>query len=130
VIAPVKEVGTLAEIGAQVGDVVGCWNAAHKGAKFTIPPEGFETWSAKDKPWWRIIRRASDAKPQGPVITETVKRIVPGVYGSVSVSHVAKDAVEIAIKGPDYHAEMNAAELRAAIVTLTEIADALEGGAK
>jgi hypothetical protein len=89
-------------------------------------------------------RRASDAKPEclhpfcglqcgdakpepaGPVITETVKRIVPGVYGAVTTSERNDSGVRISFPA----ARLDATELRAAIATLTEIADALEGGAK
>lgn len=62
-----KEVGTLAEIGAKVGDVV----------EFVSPPEaydhGFEV-DPSDREWLRdpgsIFRIVSRATP-GPVITET-----------------------------------------------------------
>jgi hypothetical protein len=85
-------------------------------------------------------RRASDAKPEclhpfcglecgdakpepaGPVITETVKRIVPGVYGNVEISHHN----EVSVSWMDIKPH----RIRAAIATLTALADALEGGAK
>jgi len=60
--------------------------------------------------------------PTGPVRTVTRKEIVPGVYGNVIVWNDGSGDVSV----------MNmrtATELRAAIATLTEIADALEGGA-
>lgn len=65
--------------------------------------------------------------PIGPVVTETVTRIVPGVYGRVNVVEgydYAGIHVEVSqffcIKGPDQ------AELRAAAAVLTQLADALE----
>lgn len=87
-----KDVGTLAEIGAQVGDVVEVtqWigSMLKKGDTGVVVhgnthcKGGFGIGS--DAGIFRIITRA---KPQGPVITETVKRIVPGVYGKVWVSN-------------------------------------------
>ena len=139
--APVKEVGTLAEIGAQVGDVVEYQRirfdvvevAASGNGRFSlrrVDRNQLESWDGDDNTW-RIIRRASDAKPapQGLVITETVKRIVPGVYGRVRVSNAMTDASDTCIELMGGIA-FSAPELRAAIATLTEIADALEGGAK
>jgi hypothetical protein len=137
--APVKEVGTLAEIGAQVGDVVEytaigephfiarsfTFAGWHYGIPYDIDMKigGNSNLRTDDECKFRIIRRASDAKPepQGPVITETVKRIVPGVYGAVGVQDGCLVNVAYMRTAP---------ELRAAIATLTEIADALEGGAK
>ena len=58
------------------------------------------------------------AAPTGPVRTVTRKEIVPGVYGDVVVGD------DHGIFIPD--TMHTAAELRAAITTLTEIADALE----
>jgi hypothetical protein len=90
------------------------------------------SWTNWKIPGWspRIFyraRRASDAKPEpaGPVITETVKRIVPGVYGAVKISHPNSRYVRVNID-----ASLEVECIRAAISTLTEIADALEGGAK
>ena len=60
--------------------------------------------------------------PTGPVRTVTRKEIVPGVYGNVIVWNDGSGDVSV----------MNmrtATELRAAVATLSEIADALEGGA-
>lgn len=111
-----KDIGTLAEIGAQVGDVVSCHNEAHDGTEFEVR-HGFEEWSGYGRPWWRIVSRASDyqpddnecveaamakgidypAKPKGPVITETVKRIVPGVYGKVYVFGHVTEGLLVAI---------------------------------
>ena len=61
----------------------------------------------------------ADAAPTGPVrtVTRTTKEIVPGVYGDVRVAEWKIVSV--------YPME-NAEQIRAAIATLTEIADALE----
>lgn len=147
--APVKEVGTLAEIGAQVGDVV--VNNQYRSITYFVCRDDVGLYACKHQSgirlhgwnsttWgWRIIRRDSDANPAGPVITATVKRIVPGVYGRVSVHELGVNdgkCVHLALVMDDLHkrgtvhAMMNAAEIRAAIATLTEIADALEGGEK
>lgn len=72
-----------------------------------------------------LIAEWTDA-PTGPVRTVTRKEIVPGVYGSVVVGVRLQDgaiAVGFSVTGT---AVLNPAELRAAIATLTEIADALE----
>ena len=69
----------------------------------------------------------------GPVITETVKRINPGVYGAVEVLSGPTDTYSTSAKitmrnGTAFspHLWFDAAELRAVAATLTEIADALE----
>jgi hypothetical protein len=69
--------------------------------------------------------------PTGPVVTETVKRIVPGVYGRVVISPHAETSVTHVgvtfepIIGHGY-AALSAPELRAAAAVLTQLADALE----
>lgn len=66
-------------------------------------------------------------EPKGPVITETVKRIVPGAYGCVRVGEVyGSGRIDIALHRSAEMLPLSAAELRDAIATLTEIADALE----
>lgn len=62
-----------------------------------------------------------EAQPAGPVRTITRKEIVPGVYGEVTVDDDGDVRVGY------MH---DAATIRAAIATLTEIADAMEGGAE
>lgn len=58
----------------------------------------------------------------GPVITETVKRIKPGVYGRIVVGeHLTPGWIDIRWPVPGCTAD----ELRAAAATLNEIADAL-----
>lgn len=88
------EVGTLKEIGAQVGDVV---REAHFPSKKVIAyhdgePEPWvlecqetkeiDYW-AGDYAGWRIISRSQDQT--GPVRTVTRREIVTGVYGKVVV---------------------------------------------
>ncbi|MCU0803421.1 MAG: hypothetical protein MUD11_16975 [Rhodobacteraceae bacterium] len=165
--APVREVGTLAEIGARVGDVVECLdntevrNSYSKGGYYVVGADddlGFPVEPDGDFGAFRIIRRAPDAAPvsilgahdgklpddlydiiadnpapAGPVITETVRRIVPGVYGRVMVHSHDCGAVSLDFCGQfgvSSAEVLTATELRATIATLTEIADALEGGAK
>lgn len=74
---------------------------------------GGSTWAQRDE--------IEPEKPKGPVVTETVKRIVPGQYGSVHVSAAQPQAVcanvELGWMGPDV--------LRAAAATLLELAAAL-----
>lgn len=61
------------------------------------------------------------AQPAAPVRTVTRKEIVPGAYGRVHVTS-ADDGVDIEA---NLHSD-DIASIRAAIATLTEIADALE----
>lgn len=56
-------------------------------------------------------------EPAGPVRTVTRKEIVPGTYGRVRITNGGYVHV---------NSMKDAAELRAAIATLTEIADAME----
>lgn len=134
------EVGTLKEIGACDGDKVLCidntidledgseYSSFLPGREYTYRSSGMAGESGSvwpgDAPYlgeWRILSTADT--PTGPVrtVTRTTKEIVPGVYGAVRVDQtcygkVAKLSLQCA----------NTAELRAAIATLTEIADALE----
>lgn len=89
-----KEIGTLAEIGASVGDVVEWLGNEMRESDFVsyeIDSIDAGTYHAKGCPGWFHLRWDDDwrivprAQPQGPVITETVKRIVPGVYGRVVI---------------------------------------------
>lgn len=83
---------------------------------------------AKDSP--RLVAEWTDA-PTGPVVTETVKRIVPGYYGVVEVTIDASLHSEVGIRissinGPGRpELYLDADELRAAAATLLELADAL-----
>lgn len=122
------EVGTLKEIGAQVGDVVE-WNGGERPHQWTITLirggnyyEGYDhVDSLSDWPHWRIISRAN----QGPVREVTRKEIVPGVYGQIRVydepcekGHVCLGSVKVS-----YHWTVD--ELTAALDTLTQIRAAL-----
>lgn len=71
-------------------------------------------------------------EPTGPVITETVKRIVPGTYGRLYLARQGGEAPRILINLADETGVSRGvshgwsiAELRAAIDILTEVADAL-----
>lgn len=79
----------------------------------------------------RLVDEWTD-EPTGPVITETIKRIKPGVYGRVEVlsgpTDMCASAVQVTIhpgSPVSPHLWLDASELRAAAATLTEIADAL-----
>lgn len=120
------EQGTLKEIGAKVGDVVSCYNAAHNGTEVPVVA-GFEDWCGYDYKWWRIISRASD-KPTSPVrtVTTTRKEVVPGQYGILDVGDTDDNMVQVQIAAArKYRTYVTADELTAAIATLTEIRDAL-----
>ena len=126
------EQGTLKEIGAQVGDVVEFveWedgNDEHGafaiGKHYTHTGNRLESgigyFMIRDAGGhiFRIISRASDT-PASPVrtVTTTRQEIVPGVYGAVKVHDPGSVFVRINID-----AAMSAADLTAAINTLTEI---------
>lgn len=91
-----KEVGTLAEIGAQVGDVVKAdhW---HVTDRHVVTTESLKNFTADD------IRIISRAKPKGPVITETTvtKRIALGRFGEVIIAGHCKadNRVRIIVNG-------------------------------
>lgn len=97
-----------------------------------------------ERRWNSLGRRYPDAHEpdsdlisewsEGPVVTETVKRIVPGVYGRVSVGTDSIGYVSICLTAPlggehreDHARSFDAPELRAAAAVLTQLADALEG---
>ena len=67
----------------------------------------------------------SDDAPTGPVRTVTRKEIVPGVYGLVTVENRV-GGCRLALPRDNFFCADNVGELRAAIATLTEIADAME----
>lgn len=132
-----KDVGTLKEIGAQVGDVVERLGERYellhvgqekilRGGELGIPAtlSSYGSGIFTDQKF----RIASRAKPQGPVRTVTHKEIVPGVYGHVNVDNGRK-GVGISIS-KDHSAYsflyMSIADLTAAIATLTEIREAME----
>lgn len=125
------EVGTLAEIGAQVGDVVACYNASHDGTEFDVTV-GFQNWGGYNRPWWRIISRASDA--QSPIVlamkqsfqrsgpVQLRKVIVPGVYGKVEIELDGLDDRPI-VQMSDY---MSRTDLIAARDVFNALIDAME----
>ena len=118
-----KTIGTLEEIGAQVGDVVEYHGGGFPGWHRTVAsdkPNSNGWWVAADgdemaqnSPYWRIVTRAAGS----PVRTVTRKEIVPGVYGKVQVFGSGYIATEM----------MLPSDLTAAIATLTEIRDAMAG---
>lgn len=121
-----SEIGTLKELNVQPGDVVEYVETGHKSTVTRIengryygdgPLSGCPYVEDGD---FRIVSRANPAET-GPVRTVTRREIVPGQYGALAVAAVAEDSVRI--EAPGY---LNVAALRAAIATLTEIADALE----
>lgn len=126
-----KTIGTLEEIGAQVGDVVE-WRGefVHKISKIESGPmyysESCEDGSClTDIPDWRIISHAA----KSPVRTVTRKEIVPGVYGKVNVADTAGQWIEIEFirdYGHTGRPRLTASDLTAAIATLTEIRDAMQ----
>lgn len=122
------QVGTLKELGAQVGDVV-----LHRYSdiiyKIKRDPNGFlRNWNVVNGKWgvrvkdsleyYEMISRAT----RSPVRTVTRKEIVPGVYGCVAVSDETADGVRVKLEV----ARMSASDLTAAIQTLTEIRDAMQ----
>ena len=143
-----KTIGTLEEIGAQVGDVVDhklpCGNWQKYYVCFGEYP--IASIDGNNKRLWlcgsqdgniyvagwsssvedcRIISRAA----KSPVRTVTRKEIVPGIYGKVSVADTAGQWIEIEFVGEYGHTgrpRLTASDLTAAIKTLTEIRDAME----
>ena len=96
-----------------------------------------ECWVESVKTLYRALDAEAELAPTGPVRTVTRKEIVPGVYGKVSIHQLRGDNGQVylallscpADKVNTAHVQMTATELRAAVATLSEIADALEGGA-
>ena len=122
------ETGTLKELNVQPGDVVKSLETSSmlfkEGKCYHIQEQCKITDEFGDTDpvglYGHLFRIVSRAKPAGPVRTVTRKEIVPGVYGQLRVY-------------PDGEVRIVASTLevrniRAAIATLTEIADALEGG--
>lgn len=106
----------------------GCWYLAVDEANRAYQSDGTHggKWVCND-PNLDLVAEWAD-EPTGPVVVETVKRIVPGVYGIVDVVQAQGST-----PGCSYIRIIGAypaAELRAAVATLTEIADALDEGAR
>ena len=134
------ETGTMQEIGAKVGDVVvmgeyhddkmtvvecpprvGKYFHNEYELEGTVSGEGIYGGSGK----WRIISRASETKPS-PVREVTRKEIVVGQYGIVDLAGVDDDMVQVRLQTTrSLKTWFTAAELTAAIATLTEIRDAM-----
>lgn len=139
-IAPAyPEQGTLKEIGAKQGDTV-VWIGCGERVKHFVteicgteailledgddPSERFEWPMDSEYRTWRIISRAPES-PTSPIrtVTRTTKEIVPGVYGAVEVYNI-DDGDQI---GVTMDCGMSPTELRAAAITLNELAGFLEG---
>ena len=114
-----------AEDGSKVGPMIGYRDDTYfdigYGKEGLWRYDGFDVWDyGKNNliaPW--------TTEPTGPVRTVTRKEIVPGVYGDVEL---AGDDTYSGAFGIRINTLMDASRLRAAIATLTEIADALEDG--
>lgn len=120
-----KTIGTLEEIGAQVGDVVECFSWIGEfyraGSQYPVVDENGEIGKSIeiDDPCgkWRIVTRAE----KSPVRTVTRKEIVPGVYGRVTAERLDNADWCFEVKSM-----RTASDLTAAIKTLTEIRDAMQ----
>lgn len=115
--------GTLAELNVQVGDVVEDMVTSDIYDILEVSDSGVRGRARRDGRELMLYMMAkarivSRAKPQGPVITETVtrKRIVPGVYGKVEVTEVGNVWM---------HPTTSHTALTAAIETLTAVRDAM-----
>lgn len=145
------EVGTLAEIGAQVGDVVEytaigephfearqfTFAGWHDGEPYDSDMKiGGDSSLRRDaKAKFRIIRRASDAQPEpaGPVVTETVKPYLAPFDATqrLILEPIANGGWVVSV-GSDHPAfrENVIGAFGSAADMLTALADALDGGAK
>ena len=108
---------TLVDIKFRAGHGVGCVRPA--------------LWNWGEATQYRIAQSASPAIPS-PVITRTVREIVPGTYGRVHLENVSLNRRQVVVRftQPDIVGGLwaSAAELRAAASVLTQVADAMEGG--
>lgn len=140
-----KEVGTMKEIGAQVGDVVALvkwgekwdeFNSFSREKQYTVGHDCIYSGNGYlmlrdcgDDKHFRIISRANQAQT-GPVRTVTRHEIVPGVYGRVAIGRAAGGTVPLGLIDDsgdfDLAARLDADELTAAIATLTAIRDAMQ----
>ena len=130
-----KTIGTLEEIGAQVGDVVEYQHGGIPGGHRIVAsdkPNDNGWWvdadgdeMAQNSPYWRIVRDAGS-----PVRTVTRKEIVPGIYGRICIDK-SEDTEKVALcftgqYAPTGVSVLTASDLTAAIKTLTEIRDAMQ----
>jgi hypothetical protein len=118
------ERGHMEELSLKEGDVIECLDdysalgSLTVGKKYTVGIDGlFEDDEGDRFAWSSATFKVVSRAVQGPVRTVTRKEIVPGVYGKVQVFGSLNVSTELM---------QGAAELRAAISTLTQIADALE----
>ena len=128
------ETGTLQEIGAKVGDVVGFFTGGRNlpddngdgsdtgivNKSLSVYIAGRGTFTYEYDATFRMITRASEAKPS-PVREVTRKEIVPGFYGAVAVSDNNRVGIRVSFPA----SRLSRADLTAAIATLTEIRDAM-----
>lgn len=124
------ETGTLKELNVQPGDVVKSLETSSmffKGGKcYHIQEQCKITDEFGDTVpvglYGHLFRIVSRANPAGPVRTVARKELVCGSYGNVYVEKY-DDRI-----GASMEFSADADRIRSAIATLTEIADALEGG--
>lgn len=130
------ETGTLAALNVNPGDVV-----EFVSGEYAEPSDypGYK-WTVQEEPHWGIVARFTEngggfinadndtwifrivsRANSGPVRMVTRKEIVAGKYGNVRVYENGDVDLTRTIGGAD--------EIRAAIATLTQIADALEESA-
>ena len=131
------QIGTLSDIGAQVGDVVqygdgGCSTITRiDGRYFSKDAEGYSAPLCEDANF-RIIRRSNS--PASPIRTVTVQEVVPGIWGKVSIHEARPDSGGYYIamvdnlwhKGNTIHAAMTIDDIDKAISVLTEIREAMK----
>ena len=132
------EVGTLQEIGAQVGDVVeytAIGEPEFKPEVFTIAAwvddipystdqivGGDESLRTDSSAIFRFISRAN----QGPVREVTRKEIVPGVYGPLTIRATDElGPVQLEINGTTGRTWFNKSDVESLVNTLTQIRDAM-----
>jgi len=124
------------KVGPMRGHADGGWYAANDKCERGWYDNGARFYGSRDSTIiaeWTDEPAAPKPSATGPVRTVTRKEIVPGVYGDVSVSW-GRGSDEIALclvkhgEKADYvgHCFLTATDIRAAIATLTEIAEALE----
>ncbi len=112
------------------------WSSPYNACEWEVGPYLYQP----DGTFWDNAEPARDLvsewqdEPTGPVVTETVKRIKPGVYGCIQVVHppphnALSSCVQI---GLHYNSELvtnlwvTPTDLRAAAAVFIEIADALD----
>lgn len=125
------EIGDLQSLTLKPGDLVECVEARtdrfRVGKQYYMTERGLsceaDVPQRQTTSRFRVVKRSQ--VPTGPVRTVTRKEIVPGLYGAVVVVGVGDGDVMRATR-LTVSCEMFADQIRAAIATLTEIADAIE----